>query len=185
MRIDESPWVDDRVELAAVEVPAGNYLVAAKLVVNRGQSEGPLAGSCLLSTGDRVDFDHVNRGKKVVDDAHVWPVMLHDTVTFDAATTISLVGENREPGAGWRSQNIILTALRVGAVNPSVSSRPRPSERSTPAAAGPDGGPAWKDTQEEIKGLRTDLRTVIEALAMIVGEDAAPRGKHAGPPAQE
>lgn len=48
-----------------------------------------------------------------------WPVMLHDVASLDRSTRIALIGTNTSP-AGARG-TVVLTALRVGAINPPVA----------------------------------------------------------------
>ena len=119
VRSTETFWVVNPVELAALTVPAGHYLITAKLVVNRNWSDGPLGGTIRLSTGDSIDFAHYSLSKNLLEGVVSLPVTLHDVATFPHPTRIALVGTNSEKG--WRSWNLTLTALRVGAINPQTA----------------------------------------------------------------
>jgi hypothetical protein len=114
------------VVLATLIVPAGSYVITGRVGVNNLWHDGPepVHGRCSLSTGDSVSFKH-SSARSIRDDSHHWPVILHDVVSFNQTTKISLLGQgetgdslNRQPDKGWQSSDVILTAMRVQTINP-------------------------------------------------------------------
>jgi hypothetical protein len=179
-------------ELAALTVPAGNYVITAKLVASRGSSEGPLAGTVVLSTGDRAYLEHFNRSRNMVDDVHGWPVVLHDVATFGWRTRISLVGANQSPGRGWQADGVILTALKVGAINPPfsllgtlepemdasnlVSSMSRDQwETARPLSSATDD--PCREVKAELASIQVQLRHANEALEELTEQHRALQAK--------
>ncbi|MGZ5406476.1 MAG: hypothetical protein ACXWX1_01685 [Aeromicrobium sp.] len=194
VRPQVSSWVTEPIELASITVPAGQYLITARLVANRSGSEGALTGRCTLSSGDTVNFEHYNRSRNMVDDVHGWPVMLHDVAHLERRTTISLSATNQEPGNGWRADEVILTALRVAAINPPPSQLgPLENERQTPSSRSQadldepaehrstetSAERSCHDNQVEMESLRKDLRRVTEILDQLTRQDTTLPGKHA------
>jgi len=116
------------VELAALVVAAGSYVITAKLVVGTTVDADPLEATCTLSTGDRIDAIHYNvtsagnraalKGTSPYDDYHRWPVTLHDVASCAQPTRIALLGDFMN--FAWRPSGVVLTAVKVGAINPKV-----------------------------------------------------------------
>lgn len=114
----------DLVELARLMVAPGSYLVTAKLVAEGADSEEPFTGTVTLSTGDVAGFGHGNSNPKQISNFLWWPLVLHDVATFARPTVITLTAAADHHG--WRASDAILTALRVGAVNPRIDRRALP-----------------------------------------------------------
>jgi hypothetical protein len=171
VRSTESSWVVNPVELAILMVPAGHYVITAKLVVNRNWSDGPLGGAIRLSTGDSIQFDHFSLSKDLPESVVGWPVMLHDVASFDRPTRISLVGTNSKQG--WRSWDVILTALRVGANNPTTHAG-RFDEAMEPANPRL-GDPTPIAIDAEFARLRSELEHANAAVSDLARENSVLR----------
>ena len=112
------------VELIRLSVAPGSYLLTAKLGAEGADSEEPFAGTVTLSTGDVARFGHGNSNPKQISDHLWWPLQLHDVATVARPTVISLTAA--AGNHGWRAGDAILTALRVGTINPPIDLRDLP-----------------------------------------------------------
>jgi hypothetical protein len=114
----------------ALEVPAGTYLVTARVSATGGDPNGSFTGAFTLSTGAKAYVGYGYMRPQQPDIARVTSsVVLHDVVTYKRHSSIVLrawVGPSFGGDKGDRIGSIdasgaIVTALRVGAVNPRVS----------------------------------------------------------------
>jgi hypothetical protein len=161
--------------ILTLRVGAGTYLITARLrVLSSGNTE-QLAADCLLSTGDAIHLNHLH----TLPDPHTerigWPVMLHDVATFDRPADIVLSGTTEYPD-GWLAEQVIITALRIGAVNPAISpwagpylppSHPRPGIAADPGEFNAlefqlrQMKEELEASQKEAEGLRTKLERAL------------------------
>lgn len=145
-------------ELARLVVPPGSYLITAKLVVSGADDEKRFAGKVFLSTGDRANFAHGNASPTQIPDYHVWPTLLHDVATFTQATAITVTGMADQ--SEWYADEIILTALRVGVVNPLSDLRGVTADGVSTGQQSPDCAQQLREARSEIQRLSTLLAAI-------------------------
>jgi hypothetical protein len=98
--------LDGHVDIVALNVPAGDYVISAKTRLLNGHTAGQPV-ECLLSTGDFSTADIILEGDLTIP--------LQDTVSFAAASTVTLrcFGVyGALYAADW-----VLTAIRVGVLH--------------------------------------------------------------------
>jgi hypothetical protein len=98
--------LDGHVDIVALNVPAGDYVISAKTRLLNGHTDGQPV-ECLLSTGDFSTGDIIVAGDLTIP--------LQDTVSFAAASTVTLrcFGVyGALYAADW-----VLTAIRVGVLH--------------------------------------------------------------------
>lgn len=105
--------------IARLSVPAGSFLITARVCVQSvyWEAHEALGGDCTLSTGDSVHFLHLHPDYGMTTDRIRWTVVLHDVAHFSRPSTVSLLGSSVR-AAGWTAEQVVMTALRVGAVDP-------------------------------------------------------------------
>ena len=123
-------WFQNAERIVTLEVPAGTYLITGRLNVAGGDPNGSLATAFLLSTGPVAFMTYGYARPQQPDVMQLTEsVVLHDVATFARRTEIVVTGfVGTSSGGGkadrpgrFRLQGVILTALRVGAVNPPIS----------------------------------------------------------------
>jgi hypothetical protein len=114
-------------EILKVSVAPGTYLITARLRVLSLNAE-KLAADCSLSTGDSVHLNHIDPEMGQRTERIGWPVVLHDVATFDRASEIRVLGTTARDAreGGWLAEQVVITALQIGAVNPATLSGFRP-----------------------------------------------------------
>lgn len=106
------------VTVASVNVPAGEYSVAAKLYI-RGEQAGTYEANalCTLSAGSDSDLDQVTVGSTSGFDVNV-PAALLLTHAFSTPGTVTLTcSGSAGTGGVVDADNVVITATLVGAVN--------------------------------------------------------------------
>ncbi|WP_320671955.1 hypothetical protein [Patulibacter defluvii] len=102
--------------LAIQDLPAGDYLITAKVDVTRSAPNGIHVASCVLNAGGETDV-----ANGLAPDATGVGVTLATEVarTFTAAGSASV--SCSMTGASWNGSHARMTALKVGAVTPAPS----------------------------------------------------------------
>ncbi len=117
--VKAKPW-EDPTTILTLRVAPGSYLITARLrVLSEGRSE-KLAADCILSTGDSIHLNHLDTSVGTNTERIGWPIVLHDVASFARPTVIALSGSTVYP-EGWLAEQVVVTALRVGAINPLIS----------------------------------------------------------------
>jgi hypothetical protein len=147
--------------IVSLRVAPGAYLVTARLrVLSEGSAE-KLAADCILSTGDSVHLNHLDTDRTANTERIGWPVVLHDVASFVRPTVITLSGTTVYED-GWLAEQVVLTALRVGAINPLISLVSLPFE--------------WSQGPSGLRGIETDVLQIDRLAAESAGSGQADMG---------
>jgi len=123
-------WYRNRERIVTLRVPAGTYLITGHLNVAGGDPNGSLAAAFTLNTGAVAFMIYGYTRPQQPDIMQLTEsVVLHDVATFSRRTEIVVTGFVGPSSGGdrpdrpgrFRLGGVILTALRVGAVNPPIS----------------------------------------------------------------
>lgn len=104
----ESFFAFNATPVLSKNVPAGSYVINAKIVLYNGDGSDPQTGTCSLSTGDKITA-RVDGGP---NGANHQVVALQDAVTFNAPATISLSCG----GYNIFGEHASLTAIKVDSI---------------------------------------------------------------------
>lgn len=160
-------------ELARLSVGPGSYLVTAKVLVYYGDQEVAIGGKLRLSTGETSWFSHGNASRLEIPDYVMWPVVLHDVATFAEPTVIALTA--LADTNGFFAGPLVLTALRVGAVNPVTNLRGLPvidrevdAETHSPVTSHTEGAELQRltallnESRQEAEELRSKVKKLTQ-----------------------